>query len=258
MKIALVQMTVVAGDVAANRSRGLAMAEEAAAQAELIVLPEVWTTGYALRQVETLAEDETGPTVSALREMARKHSVTIVAGSLPLRRDGLIYNSSVVVGPQGELAASYDKIHLFSMTGEERFFAPGKRRVTFSHGGLTAGLAICYELRFPELFRALTLDGAQAIFMPAEWPTARVEHWRTLTRARAIENQVYICAVNCVGEHRGSPFCGQSLLIGPTGEIVADGGAEEGIVYGEIQPEAVAEARSNMQVWQDRRPEAYL
>jgi predicted amidohydrolase len=257
MKVALIQMTVVAGDVDANRSRGLAMAETAAAQAEIIVMPEIWTTGYALRQVETLAEEETGPTVSAIRELARKRGVTIVAGSLPLKRDGLIYNSSVVIGPQGETKASYDKIHLFSMTGEERFFAPGNRRVTFDHGGLTAGVAICYELRFPELFRSLTMDGAQVVFMPSEWPVARVEHWRTLTRARAIENQVYICAVNCVGEHRGSPFCGHSLLIGPTGDILADGGAEEGIIYGEINAETVAEARKNMQVWQDRRPEAY-
>lgn len=257
MKIALVQMRITAGDVAANRARGLALAAEAAASADVVVLPEIWTTGYALRQVDELAEDEGGPTLAGVREIAARHGVTIVAGSLPLRHGGRVCNKSVVVGPAGETVADYAKLHLFSMMGEERFFAAGDRRCVFDLGGLRAGLAICYELRFPELFRALTMDGAQVIFLPAEWPAARLEHWLTLTRARAIENQVYLAAVNCVGEHRGSPFCGNSLVLGPGGEIVARGGAEEAIIYGEIDPAAVSGVREGMKVWQDRRPEVY-
>jgi len=144
------------------------------------------------------------------------------------------------------------------MTGEDRFFAAGDRRCLFSVDGVRAGLTICYDLRFPELFRSLTKEGAQVIIMPSEWPAARAEHWQTLIRARAIENQVYVCAVNCVGEHRGKPFCGQSLLIAPGGEIVASGGAEEAIVYGEIDTAVVDGARETMKVWQDRRPEVYI
>jgi len=258
MKIAMVQMRIAAGEVETNRERGLAMTAEAAGHADIIVLPEIWTTGYALRQVASLAEDENGPTLTGLKAIAARHNVTVVAGSLPLRRHGKIYNEAVVIGPTGATIASYAKAHLFSMYGEERFFAAGDRRCLFAACGIKAGLAICYDLRFPELFRALTADGAQMIFLPSEWPAARLEAWRTLNRARAMENQVYMCAVNCVGEHRGGPFGGHSLLIGPGGEIVADGGREEGIVYGDADPEVVAAARENMKVWQDRNPGVYL
>lgn len=258
MKIAMVQMRIIAGDVAANRARGLALVAEAAANAAVVVLPEIWTTGYALRQVADMAEDEAGPTLTGIREIAAREGVTVVAGSLALRRHGRIYNESVVVGPDGATIANYAKLHLFSMTGEERFFAAGDRRCLFDIGGVRAGLAICYDLRFPELFRSLTHEGAQIIFMPSEWPVARAKAWQTLNIARAMENQTYVCAVNCVGEHRGSPFAGQSLLIAPDGEIVAAGGAEEAIIYGEIDPAAVAAVREAMKVWQDRRPEVYL
>jgi omega-amidase len=258
VKIAMVQMHILAGNVDANRSRGLALADEAAANAAVVVLPEIWTTGYALRHVAELAEDENGPTLTAIREIALRRRATIVAGSLCLRRQGKIYNESVVIGPDGATIANYAKLHLFSMTGEERFFAAGDRRCLFDVGGVRAGLAICYDLRFPELFRALTKDGAQLIFLPSEWPVARSLPWQTLNRARAIENQTYVCAVNCVGEHRGNLFCGQSLLAAPDGEITAAGGAGEEIVFGEIDPAAVAATREAMKVWQDRRPEVYL
>lgn len=257
MRIALVQMLITAGDVVANRARGLALAAEAAARADVVVLPELWTTGYALRQVAELAEDEAGPTLAGVRDLAARHCVTVVAGSLPLRHGDGIYNEAVVIGPGGETVADYAKLHLFSMTGEERFFAAGDRRCVFDLGGIRAGLVICYDLRFPELFRSLTLDGAQIIFVPSEWPTARADAWQTLVRARAMENQVFFCAVNCVGEHRGSPFFGHSLIIGPGGEMIAEGGTEEAIVYGEIDPDAVSRAREAMKVWQDRRPEVY-
>jgi len=258
MRIAMVQMRIDAGDVTANRERGLAMAEEAAGRADVVVMPEIWTTGYALRQVALLAEDDKGPTLTGLKAIAARHGATIVAGSLPLRRHGKVYNEAVAVGPAGTTVASYAKVHLFSMYGEERFFAAGDRLCIFSAAGMNAGLAVCYDLRFPELFRSLTAGGALMIFLPSEWPTVRLEAWRTLNRARAMENQVYMCAVNCVGEHRGGPFGGHSLLIGPGGEILADGGREEGIVYCEADPAVVAATREGMKVWQDRRPEVYL
>lgn len=257
MKVALVQMMVVAGDVMGNRRRGIAMADEAAKQAKVVVLPEIWTTGYALRQVAELAETETGPTITALSEIASRSGTTIIAGSLAMRVGDKIYNRSVVIGPNGSIIAGYEKLHLFSMMGEERFFAPGNRRVEFDLAEMKAGMAICYDLRFPELFRNLALDGAQVIFLPAEWPTIRAGHWDLLVRARAVENQVYICAVNCVGEHRGSPFYGHSMLVGPDGQILAEGNDTEGIIYGEMEGAVVAEVRENMRVWQDRRPEVY-
>ncbi|EAX47938.1 Nitrilase/cyanide hydratase and apolipoprotein N-acyltransferase [Thermosinus carboxydivorans Nor1] len=258
MRIALVQMKVIAGAVAENRRRGLALAQEGAARADVVVLPEIWTTGYALREVDKWAEDVEGLTISEMSNISRKYGAYIIAGSIPLRKNGKVYNGAVVIGPDGNVAAEYRKIHLFSMMGEERFFAAGDRRCTFNLKGVTAGIAICYDLRFPELFRVLALDGAQIVFLPAEWPTARGEHWHLLSRTRAIENQVFLCVVNCVGEHKGNPFYGHSMLIGPSGEVLAEGGEEETILYAEADFALVAKAREKMSVWQDRRPEVYL
>jgi predicted amidohydrolase len=258
MRIAIIQMQTVAGDVATNRKQGLAMAAEAAGQADIVVLPELWTTGYALRQVNEQAEDDSGATISGIVEIARHHKVTVVAGSLPLWRGGKIYNTTAVINSAGEVISHYEKMHLFSMTGEQRFFTAGSSRSIFSLGDVVGGIAICYDLRFPELFRSLTMEGAQIIFLPAEWPTARAEHWNILNRARAIENQVYICAVNCVGEFHGKPFYGHSMLIGPSGELVAEGGDEQEIIYGDFDPELVTKVRQSMQIWQDRRSELYL
>lgn len=257
MKVALIQMEVVAGDVAVNRANGLRMAHEAAKQADVVILPEIWTTGYALRNVEEQAENEHGPTLTGLKEIAQTYQTTIISGSIPFCTDEKIFNSAFVINPAGELIACYHKIHLFQFMGEERFFAPGMERCTFPLHGTTAGLAICYDLRFPELFRSLTMDGATMIFLPAEWPAARGEHWRTLVQARAIENQVYLCAVNCAGQHRSHAFYGHSLLVGPGGDIIAEGGAGEEILYGEIDPGQVGAIRQNMPVWKDRRPALY-
>lgn len=257
MKVAMVQMQVAAGDVLKNRERGLALARQAAARSDIVVLPEIWTTGYDLRRLDCLAEDEAGPTLLGLREIAAAYKAWVVAGSLPLRKIDGIYNETVVIDTNGAIAADYQKIHLFSMYGEEKLFRPGNKRTVFSMGDLKAGLAICYDLRFPELFRAMALDEAIVIFVVAEWPAARREHWRLLNQARAIENQVYICAVNCVGEHKGITFYGHSMLIGPDGTVLAEGTGEEGIWYGAIDSSLVAKTRQSFKVWGDRRPELY-
>ncbi|HWR43657.1 carbon-nitrogen family hydrolase [Sporomusa sp.] len=258
MKIAMLQMNVVAGDIAGNKDKGLTLISQAAVNADVIVLPEIWTIGYALKNVAQAAETIDGPFICRLTAIARNSGVNIVAGSIPLRINDHIYNSALVIDRQGTIVASYEKVHLFSMYGEERFFAPGAKLGSFSLDGVNAGISICYDLRFPELFRSLALNGAQIVFVPAEWPAARGGHWRTLVQARAIENHMYICAVNCVGEHRGSPFYGHSLLVGPEGEILAEGGDQEGIIFGKINLEKVTESRLAMPTFTDRRPDIYV
>lgn len=258
MKIALVQMEVCSGDVTGNRQRGLALAREAADKADIVVLPEIWTTGYGLRNIEHDAEDENGPTITALKEIAKESRGLIISGSIPFRRNNKIYNGLVVINEQGEIICDYQKIHLFSLFNEANFFAPGEKRCVFETNALKAGAVICYDIRFPELIRSMAMSGAQIIFVPAEWPAARGMHWRLLNQARAVENQVFVCAVNCVGEHRGSPFYGHSLIIDPSGEIVAEGSERQEIVYGEIDLSLIERVRSNMTVWKDRRPELYL
>lgn len=258
MKVALIQMAVTSGEVAVNRERALALVDEAATDADVLVLPEIWTTGYAVREIEKWAEDETGPSIVGLRQLAQRHQVNIIAGSIPWRRPEGIYNGSVVINRQGEIIADYQKAHLFRKMREEKFFMPGAKRCLFELDGVTAGLAICYDLRFPELFRALARDGAEVIFIPAEWPTVRGNTWHLLNQARAVENQVFICAVNCVGQHRGEPFYGHSLLIDPRGRIIVEGGENEEILYGSMNRELLQKARASITVWEDRRPELYL
>ncbi len=257
MNIAMVQMQVNAGEIADNQAKGLNLIQAAAVNADIIVLPEIWTTGYALKNVALVAETITGPLLTQLAAIARTYSVTIIAGSLPVKIDNRIYNSAIVLNKHGNIAGSYNKVHLFSMYGEERFFSPGNTLGLFALDTMPAGLGICYDLRFPELFRSLALRGAQIVFIPAEWPAARGDHWRTLVQARAIENNMYICAVNCVGEHKGAAFYGHSLLIGPEGRIIAEGGDTEAIVYGAADFTCVTKSRQAISVFSDRRPDVY-
>jgi len=257
MKVALVQMTVVAGDVEGNRRRGVEMVRTAAKQAEVIVLPEIWTTGYSLKNLDKWAEEENGPTVSELAAVARSAQVTVIAGSIPHKHLGQIYNSVFVINRAGELVSDYQKLHMCSIFNEELFFVPGKRRTVFSIDGVTGGVAVCYDLRFPELFRDMVLDGARVIFVPAEWPTVRGNHWRVLNQARAIDNQVFICAANCVGKHRDMEFYGHSMVIAPDGEIIAEAAGEENIIYCEFDPARVDTVRAGLKVWNDRRPDMY-
>lgn len=256
MKLALVQLNVVSGAVEQNRKHGLELVALAAETADVIVLPELWTSGYSLRHVGDFAETEEGPTLAGLRKIARKNDVMIVSGSLAYRKEDSIYNGLFVVTAEG-IVAEYQKVHLFSMFNEGDFFSAGQKLCLFDLAGYKAGAAICYDLRFPELFRSLTLQGASLIFVPAEWPTARGEHWRVLVQARAVENQVFICAVNCVGQHKNRPFFGHSLLVGPDGTIFVEGDDQENILYGDIDFQFISKVRRSMDIFADRRGDLY-
>lgn len=257
MRVALVQMNIEAGNIDRNRRHGISLAEKASQQADVVVMPEVWTTGYALKGIEATAEDYHGSTITMLKKVASKNSAAIVAGSLALKIDQKIYNSAVVIDSTGNIIDDYQKIHLFSMFGEQRFFSPGNKRTEFYCCGIKSGLAICYDLRFPELFRVMAANGVKIVYVPAEWPLVRGDNWRLLVQARAVENQMYVCAVNCSGEYKGAPFYGHSMLVAPTGDIIAEGGREEEILYGDVDEKLVDIVREGMSVLQDRRPELY-
>jgi omega-amidase len=256
MKIAMVQMKVISGNLEQNRQHGLELTELAAETADVIVLPELWTSGYSLRQVAAFAETDTGPTLQGLIKIARNKQVIIISGSFAYRQVNDVYNGLFVVTPEG-LLADYQKVHLFSMFKEGDFFAAGQKLCCFDLAGQKAGAAICYDLRFPELFRSLALQGVSMIFVPAEWPTARGDNWRVLVQARAVENQIFICAVNCVGQHKNQPFFGHSLLVGPDGTIITEGDDQENIFYGEVDFTAVGKARGSMAILADRREDLY-
>ncbi|MFZ5817538.1 MAG: carbon-nitrogen family hydrolase [Bacillota bacterium] len=258
MKVALIQMDIALGQPERNRERGAALVREAAARgARLILLPEMWTTGYCLPDLAGRHADQSGePTGSLLAGLARETGAYI-AGSVADERGGRVYNRATLYTPSGERVAAYDKIHLVPMMDEHRYLTPGDRLATAELDGAKAGLAICYDLRFPELFRSLTLAGVELFLIPAEWPAQRLHHWRTLAMARAIENQAFVLACNRVGEDGANRFPGHSLVIDPFGTALAEGGEGEEILLAEIDLSQVAAVRERIPALRDRRPDLY-
>jgi len=258
VKVALVQMDIALGEPNVNRERAGRLIRQAAAMgARLILLPEMWTTGYCLPQLAGGHADRSGePTGGLLAELARETG-TYLAGSVADQRRGNLYNRATVYSPTGERIAAYDKAHLVPMMDEHRYLTPGDRLSLTEIDGARTGLAICYDLRFPEIFRSLTLAGAELLLVPAEWPAQRLHHWRTLVTARAIENQCFVLACNRVGDDGKNRFPGHSMVVDPFGEVLAEGGEGEEILLAEIDLAQVADVRQRIPSLKDRRPDLY-
>lgn len=255
MKIALLQLAVLEKNKEANVAHGLQLVRKNAPNHDVLVLPEVWTTGYSLGHLDTEAETEDSPILAELQKLAREHECAIVAGSVPMRREGKVYNTSVAIDKKGTLVNMYDKVHLFGLFNEERFFAPGNNFKAYELDGVCCGSTICYDLRFPELFRHLALQGAQILFCPAEWPTARGDIWRLLAQARAAENHTFVVAVNCAGTFKGAPFYGHSMVVAPSGKIVAEADSEEEVISCELDLAEIAKVRNRLNALADVRKE---
>lgn len=261
MNIALIQSYIEVGDPAANQKRIFDHMEKAMAadpKPDILVLPEMWNTGYALDRIQEIADKEGRETRENLSSFARKHRVQIIGGSIAEKMDEQIYNTMYIFNRQGEQVAKYSKMHLFRLMDEEKHLQAGDEAVTFElEEGLIAGASICYDIRFPELSRTLALAGAKVLFVPAEWPHPRLNHWRTLLIARAIENQMYVVACNRVGDSGETSFFGHSMIIDPWGEIVAEGGEGEAIITGNLDSSLTDSVRQRIPVFEDRRPSLY-
>lgn len=255
MKVALLQLEVKEKNKAANVAHGLELVRRAAREHDLLVLPEVWTTGYSLGHLQEEAETLDGALVQELCAIAQAEQCHILAGSMPMWHDGKIYNTSVAITNTGKIVNCYDKVHLFGLFNEEKFFAPGQNFQAFQLGDLCCGSTICYDLRFPELYRHLALQGAKLIFCPAEWPTPRGDIWRLLAQARAAEDHLFILAVNCAGTFKGAPFYGHSMVVAPSGKILAEAGEQEEVVSCDIDLAEVAKVRTKINVLNDVRKE---
>lgn len=252
---ACVQFNIKLGDVDHNLQSALQGLRKAAADgAKLVVLPEMWSTGYDYRQLAELAKT-TPAVLDALCAASAELGLTIV-GSLAEPDGDKVCNTAWVID-QGQVVASYRKLHLFSTMGEDRFLHAGERYLVVDTSVGRLGIAICYDLRFPELFRRMALDGAEIICLPAEWPKPRQEHWRTLLRARAIENQLFVVATNCCGIQAKLDFFGMSLLIAPRGEILAEAGESDTTITATFDFAEMDDYRNQIPCHRDRRPEVY-
>jgi predicted amidohydrolase len=246
------------------------LVREAASQgAELVVLPEKWTVLGTREQMAAGAQTLDGRAVEWARETALALGIDIVAGSFfeDVADDELGANTSVHVGPDGELKAVYRKIHLFdyvtsdgSRYAESSTERPGDETVVSECAdGTPVGMTICYDLRFPELYRTLAIRGARIITVPAAFtlPTTR-DHWETLVRARAIENQCFIVAPNQIGEHPGGLRSGgRSLIVDPWGLVLAGAPDTETAIVAELDLDRIDDVRRRMPVFEHRRPRAY-
>lgn len=255
MKIALLQMAIVEKNKEQNVVHGLQLLRQAAAGHDLAVLPEIWTTGYSLGHLHEEAEEESSLVLDEICRIAAEHSCAVVAGSVPMRRNGKVYNTSVAIDKIGKIVNLYDKVHLFGLFNEENFFAAGNNFNAFDMDGICCGSTICYDLRFPELYRHLALAGAKIIFCPAEWPESRGDIWRLLTQARAAENHIFMVAVNCAGEFKGAPFYGHSMVVAPSGKILAEAGMQEEVISCDIDFGDIEKVRKRLNALADVRKE---
>lgn len=224
--------------------------------ADLVVLPELWPTGYfAFGDYEGTAEPLNGPTARTLSEAARTAGVHLHAGSVVERGpDGRLYNTSLLFGPDGALLQAYRKFHLFGhQSRETALLSHGDTLLAQGTAVGRVGLAACYDLRFPELFRVLAEDGAEVFAVIAAWPSARIAHWRLLLQARALENQAWVLACNASGRQGETELGGHSMAVDPWGRVVAEAGAGAAAVEVAFDPADVARARADFPAFSDRR-----
>ncbi|MDD5307060.1 MAG: carbon-nitrogen family hydrolase [Deltaproteobacteria bacterium] len=252
MRVALAQIDVVTGDRAANHGTAERMADEARASgADLLVLPEMFATGFVMDPAAT-AEPLEGPTPALLRRLAREHRLAVVGGFAQQAAGGRARNVALAVDRDGRDLALYAKTHLFAFLNEHLHHEPGDAPAPFTLDGARMACFICYDLRFPELFR-LVADECCVVIVIASWPRERQAHFDLLLRARALENQCFVLGVNRVGEGGGLPFAGGSVVVDPLGQAIASGGERAGLVVADVDLGRVDEVRRAMPFLADRR-----
>ena len=266
LTIALAQIRVEAGAVDRNVERALEAIERAAERgADLVALPELFTVGYfAFDLYERNAEPFAGETFERLRTAAAEHGVAVLAGtivedlaateSVPTPADEGLANTAALFDADGDLQLVYRKHHLFGYeSAEAELLVPGERLETATIGGVTVGVTTCYDLRFPELYRRLIDEGAELLLVPSAWPYPRIEHWETLSRARAIENQCYVATINGAGAFDDATLLGRSTVYDPWGVTIASSGDDPALVPADVDPERVDGVREEFPALRDRR-----
>lgn len=254
MYVAACQFDAAWEDKRANFAKARALLAAAGLpRGAFVALPEMFATGFSMN-VAGIAEREGGETEAFLSGLAREFGIHLVGGVVREGRAGRGRNEAVLFGPDGTLRARYAKMHPFSLGGEDRHYEAGEDVALFEAGGLRGALFICYDLRFPEVFRRAVRRGADFLVVIASWPDVRQGHWRALLEARAIENQAFVLGVNRTGRDPKHAYAGGSRLLDPQGRALCEAGSGEGVFGAEIDPSAAAAWRKEFPALRDLRP----
>ena len=258
MKVACIQMNMKFCDPAWNFERAEALIIQAAPGRDVLVLPETWNAGFFPREdLERFADEEGRCVKERIGALAKKLSVNIVAGSVVNRKGGGIFNTAYIFDRNGESVGEYDKTHLFTPMEEDRYFRKGSHLTIFELDGVRCGIIICYDVRFPELVRSLAVNGLDMLFVVSQWPKVRIPHLLALTKARAIENQMFVVCCNSCGTAGETVYGGSSSVYDPWGETLALAGSGEEILTADCDLSVVKGIRDSINVFRDRRPELY-
>ncbi|MEQ1861216.1 MAG: carbon-nitrogen family hydrolase [Chthoniobacteraceae bacterium] len=251
MNLFAVQPDIAWEDKAANfRNVRKLLAANPPSPGSLVVLPEMFASGFSMNLAATCQRDDREDE-GFLRELAKDTGATVLGGVVSPDGAGRGLNQAVAFAPGGALLARYSKIHPFSLGGEDVGHAPGAEIVTFNWGGFIVAPFVCYDLRFPEIFRAAARGGAELFVVMALWPAKRQQHWLTLLQARAIENQAFVVGVNRVGTDPQFTYPGRSVVVDPHGVIVADAGEQERVLAAALDPQMVRDWRRDFPALRD-------
>jgi predicted amidohydrolase len=255
MRVTSIQLEIPDGEAKEARVERAAALVEAQAGADLMVLPEIWNVGYFnFDDYAAQAETLDGPTVTRMADAARSAGSWLLAGSIVERAGDRLHNTAVLLDRSGNLAGTYRKIHLFGYGSREpEVLARGERLGMVDTEFGRVGISTCYDLRFPELYRAMLDEGARMFLVPSAWPYPRVEAWEVLNRARALENQCWLISANCTGG-AGAGFLGRSMIVDPWGTAVAAAGSPPATITADIDPELVGRVRTQFRQLDDRVP----
>lgn len=261
MKLSVIQPSIRIGNINRNKQTVLSLIEKALSdKPDTILLPELWPTGFYPKNIIDYAITEESALLQEISNLAARHNINIVAGTIATKKQDNVFNTCYCFSRQGKLITKYDKLHLFSPAGENKDFTPGNQLITFSLDGVKCGVVICYDIRFPELIRQLALEDINILFVPAAWPAIRQQHWDTLLKARAIENQLFVAGANSItpNDCKDVPLGGHSVIINPWGEVLAQGSENgDSIITANIDLAIIRNIRQSINVFRDRRTDLY-
>ena len=259
MKVSCVQMNMEFCNPGKNYESAVKLIEDAMKNTpDVIVLPETWNTGFFPREnLESYCDNEGAKTKEVIGGLAKKYNVNIVAGSVANIKSGKIYNTAYVFDRNGDAIAEYDKTHCFSPMDEHKYFTQGGKICRFTLDGKSCGIIICYDIRFPELTRSMTVKGVDCLFVVSQWPKVRIPHLTALVKARAIENQMFVVCCNSCGTAGETVYGGNSRIVDPWGVEIAAADESEQTITAECDYGIIENIRSTINVFRDRRPELY-